>query len=68
VKLSQLQDSESINKFSEEVVKNVEDKLKKEVSTNDGLKDRDEILNLIRKGKNIKFSYDVLIKCSEELE
>ena len=68
MKLSQLQDSESINKFSEEVVKNVEDKLKKEVSTNDGLKDRDEILNLIRKGKNIKFSYDVLIKCSEELE
>ena len=68
MKLSQLQDSESINKFSEEVVKNVEGKLKKEVSTNDGLKDRDEILNLIRKGKNIKFSYDVLIKCSEELE
>ena len=68
MKLSQLQDSESINKFSKEVVKNVEDKLKKEVSTNDGLKDRDEILNLIRKGKNIKFSYDVLIKCSEELE
>ena len=68
MKLSQLQDSESINKFSEEVVKNVEDKLKKEVSTNDGLKDRNEILDLIRKGKNINFSYDVLIKCSEELE
>ena len=68
MKLSKLQDSESIDKFSEEVVKNVEDRLKKEVSTNDGLKDRDEILNLIRKGKSVKFSYDVLIECSEGSE
>jgi len=67
MKLSQLQNNESIDKFNNEVVKNVEDKLKKEVSTNDGLKDRDEVLNLIRKGKNVKFSYDVLIQCSKEL-
>ena len=63
MKLSQLQDSESIDKFSEEVVKNVEDKLKKEVFIND----KNKILDLIRKGKSVKFSYDVLIKCSEEL-
>ena len=63
MKLSQLQDSESIDKFSKEVVKNVEDKLKKEVFIND----KNKILDLIRKGKSVKFSYDVLIKCSEEL-
>jgi len=67
MRLSQLQNSESIEKFSNEVVENVKAKLKKEVSTNEGLKDEDEILNLIRKGKNVKFSYDVLVRCSEEL-
>lgn len=67
MRLSQLQNSESIEKFSNEVVENVKAKLKKEVSTNEGLKDGDEILNLIRKGKNVKFSYDVLTRCSEEL-
>ena len=56
MKLSQLQDSESIDKFSKEVVKNVEDKLKKEVFIND----KNKILDLIRKGKSVKFSYDVL--------
>ena len=67
MRLSQLQNSKSIEKFSNEVVENVKAKLKKEVSTNEGLKDEDEILNLIRKGKNVKFGYDVLVRCSEEL-
>jgi vacuolar-type H+-ATPase subunit I/STV1 len=67
MQLNKLQDIQSIEKFNNEVVENVKTQLKKEVSTNEGLKDEEEILTHIRKGKNVNFSYDVLIKCSEEL-
>jgi hypothetical protein len=67
MQLSKLQDEKNIEKFNNEIIKNVKAKLKKEISTNEGLKDKEEILNHIRKGRNVNFSYDVLIKCSEEL-
>ena len=66
MRLSDLKSNENVEKFSSEVVKNVQTKLKKEISTNKGLKDEEEILKLIRKGKNVKFNYDVLISESEE--
>jgi len=67
MQLAQLQNSKSIEKFSEKVVEDVKAKLDKEISTNEGLNNEDELLKLIKKGKSVKFSYDILVKDSEEL-
>ena len=67
MKLSQLQNSKNIEEFSKKVVKDIKAKLEKEIPTNKGLKDEEELLNLIIKGKNVKFDYNALIQSSEEL-
>jgi len=67
VQLSQLENTENIEEFSKKVVEDIKDKLKKEIPTNEGLKDEEELLNLIIKGKNVEFDYNALIQSSEEL-
>ena len=62
-----LEKTENIEEFSKKVVEDIKDKLKKEIPTNEGLKDEEELLNLIRKGKNVEFDYNALIQSSEEL-
>ena len=67
MQLSQLENTENIEEFSKKVVEDIKDKLKKEIPTNEGLKDEEELLNLIIKGKNVEFDYNALIQSSEEL-
>jgi len=65
MRLSELQDSKKVEEFTNGVVADVKKRLKKEISTNKGLKKDDELLNLIMKGKNSPFDYKVLIESSE---
>ena len=65
MRLSELQDSKKVEEFTNGVVADVKKRLKKEISTNKGLKKDDELLNLIMKGKNTPFDYKVLIESSE---
>lgn len=68
MQLSQLlENTENIEEFSKKVVEDIKDKLTKEISTNEGLKDEKELLNLIIEGEKVKFDYNALIESSEEL-
>jgi len=62
MQISKLQDKENIEKFSNEIVEYIKDKIK--IPSNNKYFS-DKLLKHIRKGKNVKFNYDILLQCSK---
>ena len=65
--LSELQNNEVKNKFVGNVSEGIQENLKRQVKTNTGIKNSNDLKSRILNGDKISFDYKVLVKDSENL-